>query len=126
MQWIDGLFSVHGDSHLHITCKMNDPDRLTLAILTRPTDSTEGPGRLYLIRCMLHADVGEQPWRTITIPLSSFQRDRDGALVAEPPTRTEAVVALMAGAEGPDRGLVVDRIWVTRGGPGEVRIQEVK
>lgn len=126
VQWIDGLFSVREASHLHIKYRMNNPDWLTLVILTRQANSVQGPGQLYLFRCMLHADIREHPWQTITIPLSSFQRDKDGTPVPQPPGATEAVVGLMVVAEEPDRGLVVDRIWVTRGGPGGVRHQGMK
>jgi hypothetical protein len=59
-------------------------------------------------------------WRTVTIPLTQFQRKRDGMFRDEPPVVGEVAYSVSISATEPDRGLVIDRIWVTRGGPGEV------
>lgn len=118
--WVDGLFAIHDDSHLHITLKMQRPNWLNVFFSTRGGDETHPTWALHNFNEVPYWPPRPGEWRTVTIPLSKFRRKRDGVFHDEPPVTGELTYSLSISATEPDRGLVVDRIWVTRGGPGEV------
>ena len=120
-EWLEGLFAVHGDSHLHLTMKMERPDWLNVFLATRGGDPAKPTWTLHNFNEVPFWPPKAGEWRTITIPLSQFRRKRDGVFHNEPPTIGEVAYSLSISATEPDRGLVIDRMWVTRGGPGVVQ-----
>jgi hypothetical protein len=125
-EWVEGLFSVHEDSHLHITMKMEKPDWLNVFLSTRGSDATNPTWALHNFNEVPFWPPKRGQWRTVTIPLSKFRRKRDGEFRNEPPLVGEVAYTVNISATEPDRGLVVDRIWVTRGGPGEVEAKTLR
>jgi len=121
--WVDGLFTIHDDSHLHITFKMQRPDWLNVFFSTRGADATNPTWALHIFNEVPYWPPKPGEWRTVTIPLSKFRRKRDGVFRNEPPVLGEAAYSVSVSAVEPDRGLVIDRIWVTRGGPGAVKAE---
>jgi ferric-dicitrate binding protein FerR (iron transport regulator) len=119
-QWVEGLFVVHDDLHLHITLKMERPEWLNVFFASHGADGAPPPWALHLFNEMPFSPREAGRWRTVTIPLSKFKRKRDGAFRDEPPVAGEVVHAVIISATEPDRGLVIDRMWITRGGPGVV------
>jgi ferric-dicitrate binding protein FerR (iron transport regulator) len=119
-QWAHGLFAFHEDSHLHVTFKMRNPGWLNILILTRTADG--GPPRF--AGNYLFGEAGWWPeradqWSTVSIPLISFR--------PLPPARDRfenAVPFQILFSSPQDRGLVIDRISITRGGPGAVVMKE--
>lgn len=116
-RWTYGLFAVHDDSHLHLTFKMQNPGWFNILILTRAADGH--PPRFAGNYIFDEPDWQPQQagrWITATIPLSAFR--------PLPPARDsfENAVPFQVLFSSPqtDRGLVIDRISVTRGGPGYV------
>jgi hypothetical protein len=122
-QWTYGLFSVHDDSHLHVTFKMQNPDWFNILILTKTADA-DPP---LFAGNYIFDEPGWWPqepgaWRTVTIPLKRFR--------PLPPSRASfqnaiPIQVLFSSPEA-DRGLVIDRIWVTRGGTGKVVVEVVE
>lgn len=121
-QWTYGLFSVHDDSHLHVTFKMQNPDWFNILILTKTADA-DPP---LFAGNYIFDEPGWWPhepgaWRTVTIPLKKFR--------PLPPSQAsfENAIPIQVLFSSPeeDRGLVIDRIWVTRGGPGNVVVKAV-
>ena len=121
-QCAPGLQSVEviDDSHLHVTMKMEHPDWLNVFLMTRGPDETNPSWAMHNFNKVPFWPPKPNQWRTVTIPLAKFRRKRDGMFYDEPPLVGEVAYALSISATEPDRGLVVDRMWVTRGGPGEV------
>jgi ferric-dicitrate binding protein FerR (iron transport regulator) len=119
--WGEGLFASGRNAHIHITYKMDRPDWLNLFISTR-TDDAEQPefSGNFVFNDFPQLAAGQ--WVTITIPLAKFRKLHPGAATID-----ELVpYKLIFNATAPDRQLVVDRVWVTPDGPGEVQIQQVK
>jgi ferric-dicitrate binding protein FerR (iron transport regulator) len=120
-EWSQGLFAPGPKSHLHITYKMDRPSWLNLFLITRTRD-IEDPqfSGNFIFKEFPKLEPGQ--WVTISIPLQKFRKLHSG-----PATIDELVpYRVIFNATAPDRGLVIDRMWVTPDGPGEVQIQEVK
>ena len=121
--WQDGLFEVYPDSHFHCTFKMARPGWLNFFVICRRFGSS-GPHSInYLFDELEFRRLGPNQWRTVTIPLSRFKRL---ANVSGEPFENQAAYLVLLSAQEPDRGLVIDRMWVTRGGPGKVTYEDVE
>ena len=117
--WSRGLFAVHDDSHLHFTYKMERPDWLNVFIIVREPN---GPfaGNYLFNKPVFRRRAGQ--WQTITIPLSEFKKAGSEKGESLP---THLIPFLVLFSSDNDRGLVIDRIWVTRGGPGAVEFKDL-
>lgn len=116
--WSQGLFSVHDDTHLHLALSMQEPGWFNILILTRTSkgDPPGFAGNFIFDEPVWTGRPGQ--WGTLTIPLSQFrslQPGRDDFDDAVP-------FQLVLSSPDRDRGLIVDRIRITRGGPGKVRV----
>lgn len=120
--WLHGAFAVHDDSRFHFSFKMQQPDWLNVFILTR-TDDEKNPrfASNFIFNELPFAQVKPGKWYTITIPASKFHRLSAGG------EGFDGVVPfqVLVNAPGHDRGLVIDRIWVTRGKGDEVEIEAI-
>lgn len=123
-EWVAGLFEVHDDTHLHITLKMERPDWLNIFFSTRDADPTQPSWTLHLFNEVPFWPPHPGQWRTITIPLKQFRSKRDGVFYDEPPGVSKVVYSLSVSFTEVDRGLVIDRMWITHGGPGQVEWNE--
>jgi hypothetical protein len=93
--------------------------------VTRTRDPAEPEAVLHIFRDQrLWSEAGR--WRHATVPLSLFKRKVDGQFADVPPVAGEASTQLFFSAEENGLQLTIDRIWVTRGGPGKLEINEVK
>jgi hypothetical protein len=61
-------------------------------------------------------------WETVSIPLSLFQSQNRGAK----PLEESVPFKLIFTSTEPNRLLLVDRIWVTRGGSGQVEVRDAE
>jgi ferric-dicitrate binding protein FerR (iron transport regulator) len=110
-QWTSGLFTVHDDTQLHFTLKMQDPGWFNILILTRTAagDPPTFAGNYIYDQQSWFGAPGE--WGTVSIPLKSFR--------PLPPSQEgfEGVMPFQIVFSCParERGLVIDRVWVSRG-----------
>jgi hypothetical protein len=112
------LFAVHPNSHFHFSFRMDRPDWLNIFLIALCHDGSHSSNYLFNDLAFFPPEPGK--WRTASIPVASFKRlYRDGV----EPWKTEVPSLVIFSAPAPDRGLVVDRVWVTRGGPGRVQYQ---
>ncbi len=126
--WAHGQFVNHVDTHLHVTYKLERPGRVQIFSLHRipqpdtpvaelfvldPSDLTEGE---------FWWDVPAGKWFTASIP---YQRFRSMPGRRKPPTVGNITVGLNFSSQEHDRGLVIDKIWVTRGGPRRIEYKEL-
>lgn len=113
--WLRGLFVIRKTSHLHLTFKIDNPKWMNVLLVTRTSDPHEPHfSGNYLFRDFPSLTPGR--WQTLSIPLAQFQRIHAGDV----PVEDVVPYKLTFFSDGKDRGLVIDRIWVTPDGPGEV------
>ena len=123
-KWRDGLFAIHDDSHLSFTFKLERPEWFQIFISTRPFDPDLPPTFLYRFRDDRLWKWGNRGrWLRVKIPLSEFERvpEREGT-----PPLGEVPFEVLFSSQGEDRGLVIDQLSVSRGGPAEIVIEELK
>jgi ferric-dicitrate binding protein FerR (iron transport regulator) len=120
--WYRGLFAVHADSRLHFTYRMDRPGWINVFVIARGPDPNGPHTGNYLFNQPVYPRPGGK-WRTISIPLAKFQRAGTGT---GPPPSADEIPYLVLFSASEDRGLVIDRLWVTRGGSGEVQVHEVE
>jgi hypothetical protein len=99
---------------------MERPDWLNVFIIVREPN---GPfaGNYLFNRPVFRRPAGQ--WQTLTIPLTEFSKagsERGESLPAH------LVPFLVLFSSDNDRGLVIDRIWVTRGGSGIVEFKDIE
>lgn len=124
--WSKGLFVIHADTHLHMTYQMERPDWVNLFFITRTDDAGLPTTFLHKFSGLPAARADAGRWRTATIPLSDFQRKSERGFEDVPPRVGELVFGISCSAPKPNRGLVIDRIWVTQGGSGKVVVEDVE
>jgi len=65
-------------------------------------------------------------WYTMSIPINEWRRNdeaRGGGFVGPPPKSGETVYMMSWSSRKVRRGLVIDRVWVTRGGAGKIEMK---
>ncbi|MBA4067043.1 MAG: hypothetical protein C0501_25710 [Isosphaera sp.] len=122
--WQRGLFAFHPDSHLHVTYKMDRPDWVNVFICARSAGPNGSHVGNYLFRDPgLYTPPRPGRWQTVSIPLAKLRRA--GTTSNAAPGSDEVPYLVIFSSQG-DRGLVLDRVWVTRGGPGVVQYKDVE
>ena len=124
--WYEGLFAVHDDTHVHFTFRMDKPGWVNVFIHTRNDGSDGSPldhAMNYLFNDLRFWDAEPGAWRTVSIPVRQF---RPMSAVRGEPFEGHVPFMMLFSTPVEDRGLVVDRLWVTRGGPGVVKYQAVE
>lgn len=117
--WANGLFAIGDNTHLHCTFRMQTPRWFNVLLSTRTTDGDPPAfASNYIFDKVPWHTVKPGKWYTLSIPLTKFKRLSPGkqAFVGEVPFQ------IIFSSEEPDRGLVIDRMWVTRDGRGKVII----
>ena len=118
--WLQGLFAFTKSSHLHLTYKLNRPKWINVFLQTRTADPRDLRfSANYLFNKLPSIPPGR--WHTATIPLTEFER-----LAGGNPALEELVPFKLMINSDTDRGLVVDRIWVTSDGPGKVEVKALE
>jgi hypothetical protein len=96
---------------------MQQPNWINIIVSARTRDGDPPAfASNYLFEIPWHATEPGK-WYTLSVPFSEFKRLSGGknALTSEVPFQ------VLFNSTAPDRGLVLDRVWVTRGGPGVVQ-----
>jgi hypothetical protein len=116
-----GLFSVHDDTHFHFTYRMDKPNWINVFLIGGNADGSHSSNYLFNDLRFWQSRPGQ--WLTVSIPISHFKRlTADG----REPWQGDLPKRVLFSAPGADRGLVIDRMWVTRGGPGFVQYSRVE
>jgi hypothetical protein len=123
-RWDTGYFTIHEDTHLHFVYRVETRAWFDIFLAARRVDSREPGFVLHIFRDQrLWSETGR--WRRASIPLSLFKRKVDERFANVPPVPGEAPVHFFFSAEQNGLELSIDRIWVTRGGPGKLEIEEI-
>jgi len=125
--WTLGLFTVETNTHLHVTFKMSNPDWINFFSQVRASNFETS--NLMLCNSAPFDHAKPDTWYTMTIPVQEWRRKQKGATEfsdGQPPVAGEVFYGLALSSVGDDRGLVVDRIWVTTDGPGTITMEPVE
>lgn len=122
-EWARGLFRVEEDTHLNFTYKLRFRGGFHIRLNTNADPMDPSTANTYEYRSRALRQVTRDQWRTVTVPLSDFSRmngDRFVGPSADPPIVGNSVIMIGFGSPFGDRGfrdpgLVIDRIWITRG-----------
>src|SRR5690606_30731910 len=113
---------VHKDSHLHVTLTMREPGWINILALTKTDTMPPSFSSNYIFDEAGWWPMKPGEWRTVTIPLSKFRPLPPGRGFFE----NAIPFQLLFSSPAADRGLLIDRVWVTRGGPGTVEVRIVE
>jgi FecR-like protein len=117
--WWRGLFHVEDDSHLNFTYKLEKMGWFNVMIETRSDDSQpEYSGAfVYGNPAMWTANLDQ--WRTVSVPLRFFRVPSKAKVKRGAPAVGDLVFRFYFSTQETDPGLIIDRIWITRGPHGE-------
>ena len=124
-EWSRGLFRIEDDTHLNMAYKVKWPGWFYIMVETRSEDYSGDYRGHYMFQTPGIWKIPRNEWQTISIPLGDFHEPRggrpDGTTLSRP-NISDVVFSLFLRTQVPDPGLVVDRIWVTRGVPDSVEV----
>lgn len=128
MAFGSGYFSVHDDTRVHLTFKMEGGTWCDVFLMTHVPDPNEPPEAMY--KFSLHVlEAQDGLWRRATIPISSFDKKNfatgqfsdSGA-----PRAGEVAYQLFLSAANSNLSMTVDEIRVDREGPGVLLIERLE
>ena len=126
-EWARGLFRVEEDTHLNFTYKLKFRGGLHVRLNTHETPWYPGPATTYEFRSWQLRGATRTRWRTVSIPLQNFGRIERGRGITTPgeqPVPGSLAIMVSWASPGRDSGLILDRVWVTRGSPEGVEVLE--
>lgn len=116
--WLHGLFAIRKNSHVHITFKVENPKWVNVLLVTRTADPHDPRfSGNYLFKDVPRVAAGQ--WQMVSIPLARFERIHSGVV----PLDEVVPYKLTFFSDAVDRGVVIDRMWVTPDGLGEVEVK---
>ncbi|MHB8900506.1 MAG: FecR domain-containing protein [Thermoguttaceae bacterium] len=117
-EWTRGLFRIAEDSTLHFTYKMERPGWFHIMMGARSSGFTPLHVGNYEGQDARWSKVPPGQWQTASIPLASFRKTVRSGLAGERagnrPRAGDVAYLLWLNTAGIDRGLVIDRIWISR------------
>jgi hypothetical protein len=117
---ITGLFNVHEDTYLNFTYKLDQPGWFNLFAVVRHNDGGRRQTGNYAHKEEAWWQIPAGEWRTVSVPLTKFHKVIRGRAKDTPeihPQVGDAVNSIWFSTPKRDRGLTIDRVWVTRGKP---------
>jgi len=120
--WTSGLFRIEQDTFLNFTYRLQRPGWFHVFLSVRPGDLNRPHYGNYEYQDKSSWTVPPGQWRTVSVPLSKFRkvtRPRFEDAPAIPPRIGDVAYVVIFSSHKHDRGLVIDRMWVTRGRPAD-------
>jgi hypothetical protein len=124
-EWSHGLFRIEEDTHLNFRYKLTRPGWFYAMVSMRTDDAIAVFAGSFIYKNRDMWQVPRNQWRTTCIPLSQFQRPEQGLpddAIQHPPKPGDIVFSLFFRTQDQDSGLMIDRIWVTRGSPESAEV----
>lgn len=124
-EWSRGLFRIEDDTYLNLTYKLEWPGWFYIMVETRSEDYSGKYAGHYMFQTPGIWKIAQDEWRTVSIPLEDFHEPLRGRPEGTPlpsPKQGDVAFSLFLRTQLPDPGLVVDRIWVTRGAPESLEV----
>ena len=120
---IHGLCMLDDNSELHLRFRQSLATRITIMIGTRayPPEKGQVGGNLFYTKKAWNEDLPAGSWRTITIPLQDVSWHVKRGERMKGPADLEGLAAYLihVNTMQKDAGLVIDRMWITRGAEEE-------
>ena len=117
-RWMEGLWRLEEDTHLHFTYKMSRPGWFHIMMGVRSDDLNASHVGNYELQSSFWKKGKPDQWQTVSVPFSAFRENIRSVPYADlPPTSPRAgdvVYLLWFNTGDVDRGLMFDRIWVDR------------
>lgn len=121
----NGLFTIHEDTHLQFTYRLETRAWFDLFLVTRSRNPQEPEYVLHIFNDgQLWSEAGR--WRTATIPLKLFKRKRNDRFADVPPVLGEAPTHLFFSAAENGLQLTITDMRALRGGPGRLEIKDME
>ena len=120
--WTHGLFRIEEDTCLNFTYKLANPGWFHIFISVRPDDLSQPHFGTYECKDASWWSIPAGGWRTASVPLAAFGRVPKADFKETPtfqPRIGDVVYVAIFSSYKHDRGLVIDRMWVTRGKPAD-------
>ena len=118
--WASGLCRIGSDTVLHFTYKMERPGWFHIMMGTRGDDLIPGYVGNYEAQRHSWYQLAAGQWATVSIPLAEFSRAAGQRTPpdsqASSPRPGDVVYMIWFSTADEDRGLTIDRIWITREG----------
>lgn len=117
-RWMQGLWRLQEDTHLHFTYKMSRPGWFHVMMGVRSDDLNPSHIGNYELQSSYWSVGRPDQWQTVSVPFSAFRKNLRGVSYADlphtAPRASDVVYLLWFNTGDVDRGLVIDRIWIDR------------
>jgi prepilin-type processing-associated H-X9-DG protein len=122
--WVDGHFTVEKGLYLNFRAMCTQPQWYQLFVFCKARGAEAKDMTLYEAKPPVDAaKAGE--WQVVSVPLDDF-KGTQGPNQGKPPQPDEVCWTYFWSFQGRDLGMVIDRIWVTRGKPGDAAIPQAE
>ncbi|MFZ5832509.1 MAG: FecR domain-containing protein, partial [Planctomycetota bacterium] len=121
--WTRGLFRIDDDTYLNFTYTMERPGWLSIMMGIRSDSPAPAHAGNFELQDSSWSSIEPGQWQTVSIPLTAFRRCVRGMAYNDcpldpPPVGSAAYLFWFTTGES-DRGLMIDRIWISRKGDAE-------
>lgn len=114
-EWWQGLFQIDEDTHINFTYKVERLGWFNVMLETRSKGGTPTYSGVYLFKSPEMWKTGINEWRTVSLPLREFAAPPKAPIQRPAPEIGHLVHRFYFSTQETDPGLVIDRIWITRG-----------
>ncbi len=114
-----GLFQLHEDTHLNFTYKLERPGWFNLFVVVHDNEADRSGNGNFVHNEPAWWRIPTGEWRTVSVPLTKFHKAVPGRSKGDK-IHVKAggtVNSIWFSTPKKDRGLLIDRLWVTRGDP---------
>jgi len=120
--WTHGLFRIEQNSYLNFTYRLEKPGWFHVFISVRPDDLSQPRFDNYECKDAGWGRIPAGVWRTASVPLAEFGKVPKAEFKDTPdfhPRVGDVAYVVIFSSYKRDRGLDIDRMWVTRGKPAD-------
>lgn len=117
--WWRGLFRIENDSHLNFTYKVEKMGWFNVMIESRSDDSAPTYSGIFVYKNPDMWNANLNHWRTVSVPLRFFRVPSNAEVKRGAPAVGDLAFRFYFSTQETDPGLIIDRIWITRGPPNE-------
>lgn len=112
-EWVNGLFTVTDNLYFNYRIRLARSEWYLVFLQVKPGGPT-GQSYNYIAR-PTPGPAGQ--WHVVSIPLKEFERTGKDVTSGVPPPIGEVCTSYFFDTQGRDLGIVIDRVWVTKGKP---------
>lgn len=113
--WVRGHFTVADDLYFNYRIRMTSPGWYQIFLSVKDS-GTAGTTRRYEAKPTTRGIIPGQ-WTVVSVPITEFKGTK-GEHSGQPPQAGQVCETYFFATQGNDRGISIDRIWVTKGAPG--------